>query len=201
MPVPAHDLTTLLNRAARGDKEAEDAAWGHVYQELRVVARGQLRRLRPGETLDTTALVHEAYLKLTRHHQNGEARRPWQGRKHFYVVAARAMRQILINYAERQQALKRGGGQVRVPLEAATAELATERAEHLLVIDRALTRLAVEHPRLAQAVELRFFGGLTTEDVAEVLGVSARTAWRDWAKARRWLALALAEHDDAASGS
>lgn len=187
------DLTALLNRAARGDKDAEAAAWSYVYDELRRVAQAHLRRLSPGETLSTTALVHEAYLKL----MHGTAR-PWEERRHFYVVASKAMRHILINYAEKQRAQKRGGSRQPISLEAMPVEPATVRAEHLLEIDAALARLARENPRLGRVVELRFFGGLTNEEVAGVLDVSKRTAWRDWAKAKRWLAAALAESDPVA---
>ena len=154
--------------------------FGAVYDELRHLAHRLLRRHGPGETLNTTALVHEAYLKL-----DGRAA---ADRAHFFALAARAMRFILVDHARAHHAAKRGGRGVTFGPAHDVADL---RADEVLALDEALTRLAAEHVRLAAAVELRFFGGLTYEEVAEAQGVSVRTAKRDWALARAWLHRAI----------
>ena len=153
-------------------------AFDAVYDELRHLAHGLLRRRTPGETLNTTALVHEAYLKLDG--RDGAA----VDRTHFFALAARAMRFILVDHARARQAVKRGGRGVTFGPAHDVADL---RADEVLALDEALARLADEQPRLAQVVELRFFGGLTFEEAAEVTGVSVRTAKRDWDLARAWL--------------
>ncbi|MBA4156962.1 MAG: sigma-70 family RNA polymerase sigma factor [Gemmatimonadetes bacterium] len=176
-----HRITELTVELRDGDP----AAWDHllplVYDELRRIARRHIRRQRGGLTLNTTALVHEAYLKLV-----DQTRVPYADRAHFFSVASRAMRQVLIDYARRHRAAKRGGEWQRVPLD--EAEVAVEeRAGTLLALDEALTRLAEMNERLVRVVECRFFGGLTEEETAVALGVTDRTVRRDWTKARMWL--------------
>lgn len=176
----AQDVTALLHDL-RGDANAVDALMPVVYEELRGIARRQLRHERPGHTLSTTALVHEAYVRLV-----DQTRVEWQDRAHFFAVAARAMRRILVDHARRRTAQKRGGNQQPIPLD--EAQLAMDaQADLLLSLDEALDRLAAFSERLAQVVELRFFGGMTEEETAEALGLSARTVRRDWVKAKAWL--------------
>jgi RNA polymerase sigma factor (TIGR02999 family) len=179
-------ITDLLIQLRSGSAEPIDRLYALVYEELARIAHRQLRNERPDHTLGTTGLVHETYLRLVDH-----TRIEWQDRAHFFAVAARAMRRILVDYARQYRALRRGGGLRRVPLteEAANAE----RGENLLALDEALGRLAALSQRLSQVVECRYFGGLTEEETAEALGVTARTVQRDWAKARGWLYLELRE--------
>jgi RNA polymerase sigma factor (TIGR02999 family) len=177
-------ITDLLLQIRDGNADAMDRLFHAVYGELRQIASRQLRNERPGHTLGTTGLVHETYLKLA-----DQTRVQWQDRAHFYRVAACAMRRILVDYARRHRALRRGGELHRVTLdEDATA---AERGETLLALDEALERLGGLNGRLSQVVECRYFGGLTEEETAEALGVTARTVQRDWAKARGWLYLEL----------
>jgi RNA polymerase sigma factor (TIGR02999 family) len=177
----AEPITGLLLRASGGDPGAMDQLLPYVYDELRRIARRALRWESPDHTLGTTALVHEAYLKLV-----DQTRVGWRDRAHFYAVAALAMRRILVDYARRHRRTKRGGGQRPVSLDEGAVSL-DERAENLVALDEALTRLSELNPRLSRIVECRFFGGLTEEEIAEALGVTARTVKRDWAKARGWL--------------
>ncbi len=158
-----------------------------VYDELRLMARRQLSRQRPGHTLSTTELVHEAYLKLA---SAPASARPWHDRTHFLSVAAVVMRHILVNYARAQHAQKRGDGQSIVTLDDAIVggEL---RSDELLLLDDALERLDAANPRQRAVVEYRFFGGLTHEEIASVLGISVPTVQRDWRMARAWLAREL----------
>mgnify|MGYP003579871561 CR=1 FL=1 len=148
------------------------------------MAHRQLRAERPGHTLDTTGLVHETYLKLADHTQLD-----LRDRAHFFALAARAMRQVLVDYARRYRTARRGGDLRRVSLSEETT--ATERGDTLVALDEALERLAALNSRLSQVVECRYFGGLTQEETAEALGVTTRTVERDWAKARGWLLLEL----------
>ena len=179
-------VTALLGRAAGGDRAAFDRAVALVYDELRGLAHAQLRRERPGHTLDTGALVHEAYLRL------GDGRGPaWEGRGHFLAVAAAAMRRVLVDHARRAHAAKRGGAARPLPLDEALARPAALPDDRLLALDEALARLATLDPRQARVVECRYFGGLTEEETAHALGVGLRTVKRDWAKARAWLYRAL----------
>jgi RNA polymerase sigma factor (TIGR02999 family) len=161
-----------------------------VYEELRAMARRQLRNWRHGQTITTTVLVHEAYLKLVDH---GSA--TWEDRSHFFSVASLAMRQILVDSARRRVAKKRGGKDVRITLDefrlGGAEPDAEARAVEVLAIDRALTSLSALNTRLSQLVELRFFAGLTEEETAEVMGTSERTVRRDWRKARAFLFQAL----------
>ena len=176
------NVTDLLVRASAGDRAALDGALPLVYDELHRLARRQLRREAEGHTLSSVALVHEAYLRLV-HQTRGE----WRDRAHFMAIASTAMRRILVDHARRHGALRRGGGASRVPFESLDALAAEDRAELLVDLDEALSRLAALDERQARVVECRFFGGLTEEETAEALGISLRTARRDWAKARSWL--------------
>jgi RNA polymerase sigma factor (TIGR02999 family) len=188
-PAPG-EITRLLGAARQGDGSAMPRLMALVYDELRAVARRQLRHRRPGQTITTTALVHEAYLKLVDPH--GAA---WQDRAHFLSVAAVAMRHILVDAARRHAAKKRGGEEVRITfdgLEPGPGASGTEaRAVEILAVDRALTSLAALNERLGKLVELRFFAGLTEEETARVMETSERTVRRDWRKARAFLFHAL----------
>jgi RNA polymerase sigma factor (TIGR02999 family) len=174
------DVTELLRAAASGDTSAVDRLFPLVYDELRRRARAQLRKGWP-EAPETTALVHEAYMKLA-----GSPIGGLESRAHFFAVAARAMRQILVDLARRHRAEKRGGNWNRTTLSDRIPAL-TSRADELLALDQALRRLEAFDPRLGRVVEFRFFAGMTEEEIAGVFGVSAKTVQRDWVKARAWL--------------
>jgi RNA polymerase sigma factor (TIGR02999 family) len=184
------EITGLLAAARQGDDSATRRLMALVYDELRAVARRQLHHRRPGQTITTTALVHEAYLKLVDH---GGV--PGQDRSHFFSVAAIAMRHILVDSARRHVAKKRGGEEVRIELDefhlGAAEPDAEARVLEVLAVDRALTSLAELNERLSRLVELRFFAGLTEEETAEVMETSERTVRRDWRKARAFLFQAL----------
>jgi len=175
-------VTQLLHRAGEGDPTAAAAAFPLVYDELRLLAHRQLRRESSGHSLNTTALVHEAYLKLV-----DQTRTRIKDRSHFFAIAATAMRRILVDHARRHGAAKRGAGAKRVPLEMVDGLAPDERADLRVALDEALVQLAALDARQAKVVECRFFGGLTEEETAEALGTSPRTVKRDWAKARGWL--------------
>lgn len=177
-PIPP---TELLLRASVGDDAAMAALFPAVYDELHRLAHRQRRREPAAATLDTTALVHEAYLKLI-----DQTRVEWQNRAHFLAIAATAMRRILIDRARQRRSEKRGGRLQRVPLEA-MALAAEDRAEVLIALDEALARLSEFSQRQARVVECRFFGGLSEAETAEALGVGVRTVQREWAKAKSWL--------------
>jgi len=185
-------ITQLLERFRDGDPAAGEALFRELYPQLHRVAHARLSRLRPGQTLNTTALVHEAYLKLV-HHGNLD----WQDRAHFMAVSSQAMRQILVDRARHVSAAKRGGNAAP-----ATAEIedvaAPERAAEILALDDALSRLEALDPDLARIVQLRFFGGLSVEETAAVVGVSPRTVKREWRKARALLYRDLRADRDAA---
>jgi RNA polymerase sigma factor (TIGR02999 family) len=153
-----------------------------VYDELRAIAHGQLRRERHGHTLGTTALVHEAFLRLL-----DQRKMEWRSRTQFFALAARSMRRILVDYARRRMAEKRGGAVAPVTLAEAVQLAAIERPDTVLVINEALERLAVVDERAARVVEYRFFSGMTEEETAAALGVTARTVRRDWSRAKEWL--------------
>jgi RNA polymerase sigma factor (TIGR02999 family) len=190
-PEPSEDLTQLLRRWRGGDRDALDALLPRVYERLRALARARLRGERPDHTLDTTGLVHEAYLRLA-----AGATPDWQDRSHFFAVASTAMRRVLIDHAKQRQARKRGGAAVRVELDAVSwheGAAPTVEPDALLALDDALTRLEALHPRQAKAVELRYFAGLTLEEAAQVLGTSAPTVLRDLRFAQAWLARGLGE--------
>ena len=176
------DVTTTLRKVRLGES-APEALFPVVYDELRRLASGHLKGERSGHTLQTTALVHEAYLRLV------DLRRiEWQDRAHFFGVASGAIRRILIDHARARNRDKRGGGAVHVSIDEVLAVSVTEPpGPELLELDRALTALAALHPDKARVVELRFFGGLTLPEIAEVLGVTRRTVDRYWLFARTWL--------------
>ena len=179
------EVTRLLEALDRGETAALDALFPLVYEELRAVARGQRQRLHGGNTLDTTALVHETYLKLV-----GQSRANWESRAHFLATAAKAMRHILINYARDQRAQKRGGDQPKLSLEElgdrleGAAAMSEDNAELLITLDAALEALAQVNERQSRIVECRFFGGLTIEETAVALGISTASVSRGWALAQ-----------------
>lgn len=175
------DITTQLRAWQAGDPSARERLFPLVYDELRLIAHRQLRSERPGHTLDTTALVHEAYLRLA-----GSTSQDFADRAHFFAMAATAMRRILVDYARRYRTEKRGAAPRRVSLTD-TMLVAEERADTLLAVDEALVELARIDPRLSRVVECRFFAGLTEEETADTLGVTSRTVRRDWTKAKGWL--------------
>lgn len=174
-------MTRLLQDWSKGDQAALANLMPLVYNELRHLASRYLRRERAGHTLQTTALVHEAYLRLIDQNQV-----TWQNRAHFFGVAAQMMRRILVDHAREQHAEKRGGGAPRLSLDEAIG-LAGERGVNLIALDDALSALAAIDPQQSRIVELRFFGGLTVEETAEVLGVSPATVKREWSMAKAWL--------------
>jgi RNA polymerase sigma factor (TIGR02999 family) len=175
------DVTRILQSIERGNPKAAEELLPLVYEELRKLARHNMAREAAGQTLQPTALVHEAWLRLV-----GAPDQNWNSRNHFFMAAAQAMRRILIERARQKARLKRGGDQERVPLEA--LELATNAdSETLLLMEEAMERLAKADPVKAKLVELRFFTGLSLEEAAQVLGVSTPTAKRYWAYARAWL--------------
>lgn len=182
-------VTLLLEGARRGDEQALAALIPLIYDELRRLAARFLRRERPGQTLQPTALVHEVYLRLLQ-----DSHLSWQNRAHFFGIAARSMRQILVERARARRAAKRGGGQIRVTLDPELMVAAPQPLD-LEVLDDALTRLAALDEDLARVVEIRFFGGLSIEEAAEVLHVSPATVKRRWSLARAWLVRELeSEH-------
>ena len=181
----APDVTQLLIEAQAGDPEALNELYPHVYEELRRLAHAQLRRQRPGGTLHTTALVHEAYLKLFDQRQVDV-----ESRSHFFALSARAMRQILVDHFRRRSAQKRGGDQTVLPLEEGQIPVEA-RGDVLLALDDALDRLEQLDERLSRVVEYKFFGGMTEQEIGNVLDLSARTIRSDWRKAKAWLALNL----------
>src|SRR3989442_1252998 len=181
---PSAETITKGLQAWSGGKntQASDAVLDLVYDELHRQAQRYLRRERAGHTLQTTALVHEVYLKLVK--QKNIA---WESRSHFFAVAAKLMRQILIDYARTKHRAKRGGAENKVPLESALTVGVGDTDFDLMALDEALTRLAAKEEHLVKIVELRFFSGLSVEDTAEVLGVSDSTVKRDWQMAKAWL--------------
>ncbi|MFO0807643.1 MAG: ECF-type sigma factor [Gemmataceae bacterium] len=184
------DVTRLLDAAAAGDRQAAADLLPLVYDELRKLAAARMAAESPDHTLQPTALVHEAYLRLVASTQPQAAE--WEGRGHFFAAAAEAMRRILVDTARRKQRLKHGGDRVRVDLDAAAPAMPDPRHD-LIALDAALTRLAVEDPQAAQLVELRHFAGLSITETAQALGISPRTADRVWAFARAWLHRELAD--------
>jgi RNA polymerase sigma factor (TIGR02999 family) len=191
--VPANspeETTRLLAQLEAGDGEAAAELLPLVYKELRAVADSFFRRQPADHTLQPTALVHEAYLRLI-HHKDAN----WSSRAHFFSVACKAMRQILINHAERRAAVKRGGDRQKLTLSEGLVP-AQQREVDLLALDEALTQLFALSERMGKVVELRYFGGLTIEEIAHVLGVSKRTIEGDWQTARAWLRRALSENEN-----
>ncbi len=181
-----HDITRLLNSV--DDPEANDALYRIIYNEIKGIARKQLRAERSGHTLQTTALAHEVYLKLV-----DQTRSQWQNRAHFFAIASRATRRILVDYARSRDRKKRGDGAPHVPLELAADVPGQDSDVDIVALDDALTRLKQEDAAKAQVVELRFFGGLNNEEIASVLNVSTRTVERHWVFARAWLFRALSD--------
>ena len=181
------DVTQILAAIEQGDPHAPDQLLPLVYHELRQLAAEKLAHEQPGYTLQATALVHEAYLRLL----GGEQTPDWDGRRHFFAAAAEAMRRILIDRARHKQTRKAGGGRRRLDLDDVEPALEEANGDRLLALDEALRQLEAEDPRKAELVKLRFFAGLTTHQAAASLGVSTSTAEKDWAYARSWLRVAI----------
>jgi RNA polymerase sigma factor (TIGR02999 family) len=177
-----NEVTRILSAIEKGEPHAADQLLPLVYDELRKLAVQKLAQEKPGQTLQATALVHEAYLRLV----DVDKAQQWDSRGHFFAAAAEAMRRILVESARRHQALKRGGGLERINLPE-LAEAAQEVQVDLLALDDALNKLEALHPEKAQVVKLRFFAGCSLEDSAQTLGISRATAQRHWAYARAWL--------------
>jgi len=181
------EVTQLLADWGRGDRSALEKLLPLVHAELRRIAQRQMSHERPGHTLQATALVNEAYLKLA-----GQQEFEWQNRAHFFAVAAQVMRHILIDHARAHARDKRGGGAIQVSLNEA-AMLAEDQAEHFVALDEALRTLEQIDPQKGRIVELRYFGGLSIEETAEVLNISPRTVRREWQRARAWLYRMISE--------
>ncbi len=182
-----HEITQLLAEWSNGNQTALDKLYPLVYDELHKMARRYMNRERQGHTLQTTALIHEAYVRLVDQKQVH-----WQNRAHFFAISARIMRRILIDHARRHDYAKRGGGAQKISLDE-TAIMAVEPASGLVLLDEALNRLGEIDPRRSQVVELRYFGGLNNEEIAGVLKISENTVTRDWNMARAWLYQELRE--------
>jgi RNA polymerase sigma factor (TIGR02999 family) len=181
MNPPSHEVTQLLIAWSNGDRDARDELMPLVYEELRRLAHRYMGRERPDHTLQTSAQVNEAYLRLI-----DQREVKWQNRAHFLGIAAQMMRRILVDYARKRSFAKRAGELRSVPLEEAVI-VSPQRAAEVVALDDALSNLAELDPRKSQIIELRFFGGLSIEETAEVLGVSPGTVMRDWTLARAWL--------------
>jgi len=175
------DVTRILNAIERGEAKATDELLPLVYEELRLLAAQKLSHEKPGQTLQATALVHEAYLRLV-----GDEAQSWKGRGHFFGAAAEAMRRILVERARRKKSLRHGGELCKKDLDEALLAI-DEPKEDLLALDEALNKLAAEDPELAQLVKLRYFAGLTLNQIAQIDGVTRRTVDRNWALCRAWL--------------
>jgi len=186
-------IDSLLGQAERGDRDSESQLIALVYAELRVVAHRCLHREQGALTLSTTALVNEAYLKIV---QSGPS--PYRHKAYFFAAAAQAMRQVIVDLARVQHSLKRGAGQRPITLDSVEIAL-DDCAGEMLELDRALTALAAIDPRLARVVEYRYFGGMSEEETARLLGITARTVRRDWRKARAWLYTQLNSDDSGLS--
>jgi RNA polymerase sigma factor (TIGR02999 family) len=186
-----NEVTQLLNAVCRGESQAAEHLLPLVYEELRGLAAGYLAQERPGQTLQATALVHEAFLRLV----GQDADAPWQGRRHFVATAALAMRRILIENARRKKREKRGGAWKRVEL-ADVADPLQYESDHILALDEALTRLAQADPQAAELVQLHTFAGLSVEEAGKHLGMSRTLAYEEWAFARAWLRKELGEIDE-----
>lgn len=182
---PAADITKYLAEARSGDSEALNRVYSLVYEELRSMAHRHLFRHRPGETLNTTALVHEAYERLV-----GNTQIEWQDRNHFFAITSRAMRFVLVDYARSRTAQKRGGKSEDIPLDAIQLAI-DERSAELESLDEALQLLAKHNERLEKLVELKFFGGLNYQEIAGIMDLSKRTVRRDWQRARTWIYSAM----------
>ncbi len=185
MSSPPTEITQLLQKWSQGDTGALDELMPRVYAELRRLAQHYMAGERPDHTLQTSALINEAYLRLIEYKEM-----PWQSRAHFFAVAAQAMRRVLVDHARARHAGKRGGRAAKVPLEE-VATLGQLAAGELLALDEALTALAELDPRKSRVVEMRYFGGMSVEETAAVLGVSPVTVMRDWRAAKAWLLRAM----------
>jgi RNA polymerase sigma factor (TIGR02999 family) len=181
------EVTAVLSRIDSGDPNAASQLLPMVYEELRRLAIARISEEKPGQTLQATALVHEAYLRLV-----GDPEQHWNGRAHFFGAAAEAMRRILVESARRKKSKKRGGDRARVPLEEGDA-IASDN-DDLLALDEALARFESQDPLAAKIVNLRYFAGLTMPQVAETLGISLRTAERNWTYAKSWLHAAVVDN-------
>lgn len=179
----SQDVTQLLQQIDDGDSRAADRLLPLIYDQLRVLAMQKLQHEPAGQTLQGTALVHEAYLKLV----GGDNRQQWQGRRHFFAAAAEAMRRILVDNARRKKSIKHGGDRDREPLREVIAEDRGASQEDVLAISEALEKLRLEDPQKAELVKLRYFAGLTLPEIAELLGISRATASRHWTYAKAWL--------------
>jgi len=188
--LPKNEVTQLLLRWSEGDKAALGKLMPLVYRELRRLAGHYMRRERPGHTLQASALVNEAYLRLVDYR-----RMQWQNRAHFFAVAAQAMRRVLVEHARSRQYTKRGGTAQRISLDD-VAVLTDQQAAELVALDEALTSLEALDARKARIVELRYIGGLSIEEAAETLGVSTATVERDWRSAKAWLYRAISQEKD-----
>jgi len=184
-PPTQQEVTRLLEDWSGGDQDALEKLIPLIQPELHRLAHHYMSRERPGHTLQTTALLNEAYLRLV-----DNPKRNWQNRAHFTAAAAQLMRRIMVDRARERRALKRGGDAIKVSLDEA-ALVSEQRAEELLALDEALEKLAAQDPRKSQIVELRYFGGLTTEEAAAFLKISHRTVRREWRMAKAWLYCAL----------
>lgn len=186
-------ITRLLNEVRSGNREVEPQLVSLIYPELRKIAARQMRQERPGHTLQPTALVHEAYLRLAGQEQ------AWENRSHFFAVAAHLMRAILVDHARKRHAAKRGGKLVQIQLDGAPVAI-NATLSYILDVDRAIDKLASWDPRQAKVVVFRFFGGLNEDEIAEVLSVSVRTVKRDWQMAKAWLHGELGDRSSAHDG-
>jgi RNA polymerase sigma factor (TIGR02999 family) len=185
-----NEVTRILSAMEQGDARAAEQLLPLVYDELRKLAAAKLAQERPGQTLQATALVHEAYVRLV----EGDKGQAWDSRGHFFAAAAEAMRRILVDQARRKKSDRRGGDRLRLDVtEALPTPHAREESDRILAIHEALTVLEAEMPRKAELVKLRFFAGMTLEEAAAALGISLPTAKRDWAAARVWLYRRLSE--------
>jgi RNA polymerase sigma factor (TIGR02999 family) len=189
-----NDVTRILSAIEQGDPHAAEQLLPLVYDELRKLAAARLAQEKPGQTLEATALVHEAYLRLVGTPAD-DAAREWEGRAHFFAAAAEAMRRILVEKARRKRRQKHGGGLPRVDIELANI-VSPMPDEDLLALDEAMLRLAAEDPIRARLVQLRFYAGLSNEDAAQLLGISGVTAKRYWRYARAWLHREVGKGDD-----
>src|SRR4051794_9003937 len=180
------DVTKLLEAIEKGEPQAAEALLPLIYDELRKLAAAKLVHEKPGQTLQATALVHEAYLRLVGANNTAKKEQEWDGRGHFFAAAAEAMRRILVESARRKRRLKRGGERQREPIDEQSIA-APQMDADLIELDAALDKLAAKDCRKAELVKLRYFAGLTIEQAAEALGISATTADRDWTYARAWL--------------
>jgi len=187
MPETGGEVTRLLGQLRAGKQDVADQLVPLIYDELRRIASAQMRRERPDHTLQATAVVHEAYMRLA-----GEQEVPWQNRAHFFAIAAKTMRRVLMDYARQRHAGRRGGeGARKVDIDAELL-VGDDRLEDVIALDEVLGRLSEMDPEQGRIVELRFFAGLNVEETAEVMGISARTVKREWRSAKAWLSRELA---------